>query len=63
MPLTPSDMLMLIWGVAALLVTGFLISVVSDGECREDSDYAEQCEPLPHAFVDGACGCVEVMDE
>jgi hypothetical protein len=59
--------------IAVLLIVGIMLFVAFFFGCISGANLesmaasreacAEQCTPLPHAFVDGACGCVEVMDE
>jgi hypothetical protein len=59
--------------IAVLLVVGIIVFVTFFFGCISGAKLesmavsreacAEQCAPLPHAFVDGACGCVEVMDD
>lgn len=58
-----SDWVFGLFMAVAVLACVFLIGVIVGINHAGDSECAEQCTPLPHAFVDGACGCVEVMDD
>jgi hypothetical protein len=58
-----SDWVFGLFTAIAALACVYLLGVIVGINQVVDSVCAEQCAPLPHAFVDGACGCVEVMDE